>query len=87
MENFFGLGVDSNLNNITRSTVVIPENATITSLTLNIRNNTFSSSSTAEAEIFIISNCEFFVYRYATNSLHSVLKSAFLAVCKYRYLV
>ncbi len=54
---FFGLGTSS--SSFSRNTVVIPQDAMITGLILNIRNNDVDVNESVEAEIFIDRNCAF----------------------------
>jgi len=54
---FLGSGTSS--ASFVRSSIVIPENATIKSITLNIRDHGLSAGQTASAQIFTSSNCGF----------------------------
>ncbi len=54
---FLGTGTSS--ASFIRSSIVIPLNATITSITLNIRDHTLSAGQTASAQVFTSTNCGF----------------------------
>ncbi|KMN39713.1 hypothetical protein, partial [Lysinibacillus sp. LK3] len=53
------LGTGNSSASFVRSSIVIPENATIRSLTLNIRDHALIAGQTASAQIFISTNCGF----------------------------
>jgi len=53
--NFVGLGTSS--NSFIRNTVVVPQNATITGIVLNIRDEPLTSTQTVSAEIIRSINC------------------------------
>ncbi|MDM5233452.1 hypothetical protein [Lysinibacillus pakistanensis] len=54
---FLGTGTSS--ASFVRCSIVIPENATIKSITLNIRDHSLSAGQTASAQIFTSTNCGF----------------------------
>ncbi|WP_342546753.1 collagen-like protein [Lysinibacillus sp. FSL K6-4013] len=53
------LGTGNSSASFVRSSIVIPENAIIRSLTLNIRDHALSAGQTASAQIFVSTNCGF----------------------------
>ncbi|WP_369436146.1 collagen-like domain-containing protein [Lysinibacillus fusiformis] len=53
------LGTGNSSASFVRSSIVIPENAIIRSLTLNIRDHSLSAGQTASAQIYISANCGF----------------------------
>ncbi|MGE7950912.1 hypothetical protein, partial [Lysinibacillus xylanilyticus] len=53
------LGTGNSSASFVRSSIVIPENAIIKSLTLNIRDHALSAGQTASAQIYISTNCGF----------------------------
>ncbi|MFJ8459241.1 hypothetical protein ACIQ57_08920 [Lysinibacillus xylanilyticus] len=53
------LGTGNSSASFIRSSIVIPENAIIKSLTLNIRDHALSAGQTASAQIYISTNCGF----------------------------
>ncbi|MET4558963.1 hypothetical protein ABIA69_000106 [Lysinibacillus parviboronicapiens] len=53
------LGTGNSSASFVRSSIVIPENAIIKSLTLNIRDHLLSAGQTASAQIYISTNCGF----------------------------
>lgn len=53
------VGVGSSSNNFARNTVVIPQNAVITGMVLNIRDNTLAAGQSVTAEIVLSKTCGF----------------------------
>ncbi|MCG3087208.1 hypothetical protein [Sporosarcina cyprini] len=53
------VGVGSSSNNFARNTVVIPQNAIITGMVFNIRDNTLTAGQSATADIVLSKTCGF----------------------------